>query len=64
MSGDRVTTLADRIAHLHALALLDPKGSALQVAIIDMLEELAEQMTFLNAHLGVDPKEPPNLGSI
>ena len=53
-----MTTLADRIAHLRALALLDPEAGALQVAIVDMLEELAQAVDRL------DGNEPPGLGSV
>jgi hypothetical protein len=52
--------LTDRIAHLRALALLDSKGGAVQVAIIDMLEELAEAVDRLEA----EHPPPRGLGSI
>jgi hypothetical protein len=56
VSGDRVS-LTDRIAHLRALALLDPQAGALQVAIVDMLEELAEAVDGLRGR-------KPGLGTI
>jgi hypothetical protein len=34
--------LARQVAHLRALAILDPDTTALQQAMINMLEELAE----------------------
>jgi hypothetical protein len=57
VSGDGVSTLTDRIAHLRALALLDPSSGALQVGIIDLLEELAEAVDRLEAE-HPRPSEP------
>lgn len=51
-------TLADRIASLRTLALLDPTSGALDVAIVDLLEELAEAVDGLRGRLGDDP--PPD----
>jgi hypothetical protein len=52
MSGGEPSTLTDRIPHLRALALLDPGVSALQVATVDMLEEVAESLDALRGRLG------------
>jgi hypothetical protein len=57
VSGDRARTLAERVAHLRALALLDPEAGALEVAIVDMLEELAEAVADLRGR-------EPGLGTI
>jgi hypothetical protein len=64
VSGDRVSTLADRIAHLRALALLDPEAGALQVAIVDMLEDLAATVDRLEAEHPRPPDDGEHLGSI
>jgi hypothetical protein len=40
-------TLADHVAHLRTLATLDPETTVLQLAMINVLEELAEAVDAL-----------------
>ena len=60
MSGGEPSTLTDRIPHLRALALLDPGVSALQVATVDMLEEVAESLDALRGRLPGADTDPPD----
>ena len=56
-------TLAAHVQELRTLALLDPDTTTLQVAMINVLEELAEAIDGLRGRLGQDqPPEPPENG--
>ena len=56
-------TLAAHVQELRTLALLDPDTTTLQVAMINVLEELAEAIDGLRGRLGQDrATEPPENG--
>jgi hypothetical protein len=50
-------TLLDHVAHLRTLAVLDPETSILEMALVNVLEEMAEVLDELRG-------EPPHLGSV
>jgi hypothetical protein len=53
-------SLADHVAHLRTLAALDTETTVLQVAMINVMEELAEAVDGLRGRLCDDPPpEPP-----
>ena len=51
-------TLAEQIAHLRQLAIADPNTTLLELAIINVLDELAEAVQHLAGN------EPRGLGSV
>ena len=59
-------TLAAHVQELRTLALLDTETTTLQMAMINVLEELAEAVDGLRGRLPHDDTDPPEhgLGSI
>ena len=59
-------TLAAHVDHLRTLAALDPESSVLDLAVINVLQELAEAVDGLRGRLSDDPPpDPPGgFGSI
>ena len=57
-------TLADHVAHLRTLAQLDPETTIRQMAMINVLEELAEAVDGLRGRSGDDQPPDDHLGSI
>jgi hypothetical protein len=55
-------SLADHVDHLRTLAALDPETTVLQVAMINVMEELAEAVDGLRGRLGDDPPPDPPSG--
>jgi hypothetical protein len=57
-------TLVDHIAHLRTLAQLDPETTVLQMAMINVMEELAEAVDGLRGRFSDDQPPDDHLGSI
>jgi hypothetical protein len=59
-------TLAAHVDHLRTLAALDTETTVLQMAMINVLQELAEAVDGLRGRLSDDPPpDPPHgLGSV